>query len=109
MTTDARLQECFDELVRLLEKHDEPSLARAASLAAAENRLEEFLTSNELWGGAGSIADQAGLPKGRRTDKTREIEEALIRLGKEQVRLGLVNPRTASWIATFAEWRRKGI
>jgi hypothetical protein len=106
---DARIRQCFDELVRLLEKHSEPSLARAASLAAAENRLDEFLTSNDLWGGSGSIADQAGMPDGKRTDKTREIEHALIQLGKEQVRLGLVNPRTASWIATFAEWRRKGI
>lgn len=103
-----RIEQLFGELVAFLEKHGEPSLAQAASLSAAEGRLDEFLRSNELWGGSGSIADQAGLKSGR-TNGTREIEQALIALGEEQIRQGIVNPRTVDWVKAFTEWRKLGI
>jgi hypothetical protein len=67
----------------------------------------QFLVSNELWGGAGSIADQAGIDAGR--SMRREVESALIDLGEEQIRRGVVNPRTATWVEAFKQWRRDGI
>jgi hypothetical protein len=67
-----------------------------------------FLTSDELWGGSGSIADQAGLALGRR-DGRRRIEQALIALGEEQIRTGHVNIRTASWVGTFKDWQARGL
>ena len=77
------------------------------ALQMSGGERDQFLVSNELWGGAGSIADQAGIDVGR--SGRREIESALIDLGEEQIRRGLVNPRTASWVDTFKKWRRDGI
>ena len=78
------------------------------ALSSPDESLVAFLMSNELWGGSGSIADQAGLTLGRR-DGRRRIEQALIELGAEQVRLGQVNIRTASWVSTFKEWQERGL
>jgi hypothetical protein len=61
-----------------------------------------------LWGGSGSIADQAGLALGRR-DGRRRIEQALIALGEEQIRTGHVNIRTAPWVGTFKDWQARGL
>jgi hypothetical protein len=108
MPSNDRIRQLFEELVALIEKHDSPSLAQAAVLSAAEGKLDDFIKSNELWGGPGSIADQAGLKAGR-TEGRKEIERALIALGKEQVAQGKVNPRTAGWVNTFLEWNDKGI
>lgn len=108
MSPNDRIRQLFEELVLLLEKYDEPSHAQAATLSAAEGRLDDFLVSNELWGGAGSIADQAVMHSGRGVER-RDIERVLIDLGKEQVAQGNVNPRTVSWINAFIEWRKNGI
>ncbi len=108
MPPNDRTRQLFDELVTLLQQHGEPSLAHAASLSAAEGKLDEFLSSNELWGGAGSIADQAGMRSGR-TEERLAIERVLIDLGKLQMLEGNTNPRTASWVKTFIDWRERGI
>ncbi len=79
----------------------------AQALAGSETELAAFLVSNELWGGAGSIADEAGMGGGR--GARRAIEKALVRLGDEQIRAGTVNRRTRMWVETFGEWDRKGI
>lgn len=71
------------------------------------DKCEEFLVSNELWGGAGSIADQAGVDRGRRL--RRKVERALIELGEAQVRNSLVNQRTTSWVDVFRKWADDGI
>lgn len=78
------------------------------ALSTPDESLVAFLTSNALWGGSGSIADQAGLALGRR-DGRRRIEQALIELGSEQIRAGHVNIRTASWVETFKEWHARGL
>jgi hypothetical protein len=55
-----------------------------------------FLSSNELWGGAGSIADQAGLDHGRAG--RRLIEAVLIQLGETQLARGIANdPAPVAW------------
>jgi trimethylamine:corrinoid methyltransferase-like protein len=79
------------------------------AISGSEQEMDVFLTSNELWGGAGSIADQAGKQAGSRTDCSRKIESALVQLGKEQIRAGKVNPRTAMWVSTFEQWEKAGI
>ncbi len=77
------------------------------AVSAAGDVLDVFLISNELWGGSGSIADQAGVAL-RREDR-RKIEHALVELGKEQIKAGKVNRRTAMWVSVFAEWEKAGI
>jgi hypothetical protein len=78
------------------------------ALMGTERDFVAFLVSNELWGGAGSIADQAGL-QGGRGDSRRAIEAALIELGEEQIRQGIVNVRTQMWTDAFRQWKRSGI
>jgi len=77
------------------------------ALRMSSQERVQFLVSNELWGGAGSIADQTGIDLGRSV--RREVESALIDLGEEQIRRGVVNSRTALWVEAFKTWRRDGI
>jgi hypothetical protein len=62
--------------------------------------------SNELWGGAASVADQAGLDAGR--PERRQLEAALLALGEEQIAAGKVNARTWMWVDAFKYWQREG-
>jgi hypothetical protein len=105
-----RLTKCLDKLRMVLEENGEEDAARNVrrALAGTEREFAAFLASNRLWGGAGSIADQAGL-QGGRTDSTRAIESALIGLGEEQIRQGIVNVRTQMWTDAFRQWKVEGI
>jgi hypothetical protein len=78
----------LQEISVLLEKHNASSNTLAIALLGDEKKLWDYLVSNELWGGAGSVADQAlsGFPKerkllegaddtsGARADESRESE-----------------------------------
>jgi len=100
----------LERLARELRACDEQSCAsavEAAIIGAAEERTA-FLESNALWGGAGSIADQAGI-RGNRGDGRRHIERALRELGHEQIRVGVVNSRTSMWVEAFDQWAARGI
>ena len=99
------------QLVEALNRHGGHSFAKMVKAAAtvSDEELNAFLMSNDLWGGAASIADQAGMPKGKRSQGTREIENALTKLGLEQIRVGKVNIRTSGWVATFRECAKRGI
>jgi hypothetical protein len=77
-----------------------------AALAGDENVLWSFLTSNELWGGAGSIADEA-LGPGR--ESRRPLEQLLAQLGRTQLAMGRTNPRTESWTLAFEQWHSQNI
>lgn len=108
MESEALKQE-LETLERLLAQHGEsgPAQMIRAALDGTNQDLRAFLTSNELWGGAGSIADQAGVDQGRHV--RRPIEAALARLGREQIRQGVVNVRTDMWVDAFSKWQREGI
>ena len=71
---------------------------------APQDGLNAFLRSNELWGGMGSIADQAGVGS---PEKRRVVEAALIDLGVAQIAAGVTNVRTLGWIEVFKQ-RRTG-
>ena len=98
-------------LAKLLIDSGDKGLAAMVNAAASgtDEELNVFLTSNELWGGAGSVADQAGMNDGLRTNVRRSIERAMIELGEEQIRLAQANVRTASWVAAFKKWAKDGI
>ena len=66
----------------------------------------DYLVSNELWGGAGSVADQAVLEF---PDARAQLERLMIRLGREQMSLGRVNVRTEMWVTAFEKWQTEGI
>ena len=77
-----------------------------AALSGEDPVLKSFLTSNELWGGAGSIADQA---LGTERESRRPLERLLAQLGREQMRLGVTNPRTETWTLVFEQWHMQNI
>ena len=56
-----------------------------AALASCDDAVAAFVMSNELWGGAGSIADQA---LGGRSPERLQLERLLIELGREQIAMG---------------------
>lgn len=77
-----------------------------SALEGGETALMEFIRSNTLWGGAGSIADQA-LSTSRET--RRPLEQLLATLGREQLRVGQANTRTEMWTSVFEDWHTKSI
>ena len=97
-------------LAKVLSESGEYDYAYAAEAAAtgSDENLCAFLASNDLWGGAGSIADQAGL-KNNNADQRQQIEQALVQLGTAQIQHGLVNVRTAMWVQAFQGRGNNGI
>jgi hypothetical protein len=77
-----------------------------AALASCDDAVAAFVMSNELWGGAGSIADQA---LGGRSPARRQLEQLLIELGREQTARSQTNPRTQLWTSVFREWQTQNI
>ena len=73
-----------------------------------EGERESILTSNELWGGAGSVADQAGLQSPNKEARAR-IEKALMHLGQRQLEKGVINQRTEFWVSAFEAMHAQGI
>ena len=102
------VRETLQQILDLLHKHDEASLAHklTAALSADDKGLWDFLESNTVWGGAGSIADQA---LSDRPKALAELECLMIRLGHEQMRLGRTNERTEMWVHAFEKWQAEGL
>src|SRR5262249_49463024 len=79
MSSQQRISECLGRLEQSLQASGEVGFAEIVNRAMATegNERDSFLVSNALWGGAGSMADQAGLSRdgGRTTGRVR-IERA---------------------------------
>jgi hypothetical protein len=76
------------------------------ALGSSQDQLNEFLRSNDLWGGSGSIADSCLLAD---REARSELEYLLIRLGRLQEQSGLLNVRTIMWVQAFEQWRAAGL
>ena len=102
------MRQLVESLEQVLKKCGEAHYAQMVhdALEGREDDLQAFLVSDELWGGPGSIADQAGVRQGR--DVRRPIEAALITLGIQQIRLGVANERTQMWVDAMAKCQREG-
>jgi len=91
------------EIAELLEAGRETEKARItrSALAGREEQFERFLVSNELWGGAGSIADESLIAD---NIQRRVLEDLLIQIGRIQCETNRLNPRTEMWVAAFEKW-----
>lgn len=96
-TTKHEIFDILNNISQLLSKYGDASVD-LKRFKTNEKALWAFLTSNELWGGAGSIADQAILAN---SGDRALLESFLIRLGEIQLSLGKVNIRTAMWVEAF--------
>ena len=97
------LRKKLNQLKQILTECGESDLIHRVlpPIDSSDMEIQTFLISNELWGGAGSIADQAGIEGGR--EQRRSIEKALIELGKAQIQAGLTNTRTQLWVEAFSQ------
>ena len=107
---DDQIKLLLASLADELRRCDEPRFAEGveAAVSGSNEQRSEYLKSNELWGGSGSIADQAGLRAERGSNRKR-LELVLRDLGPEQIRQGIVNPRTSMWVGAFQKWHEMGI
>lgn len=106
MSLPTELRVRWERVLDLLRQHDAPLLAAISDHRSwsTDDELEQLLVSNEIWGSSGSIADQAGVST-QRTVQRRDIEQALVELGLEQIKLGKVNRRTEMWVSAFQKMR----
>jgi hypothetical protein len=100
MSSAPDVREILTEIHEMLrEAGDIPRAAAVQNaLAGPPEALDSFLVSNELWGGAGSIADEGlmYLPQ------QKKLQQLLVRLGRIQLQKGQVNVRTEMWVSAFA-------
>ena len=90
----------LQELERLLIKGGCSDLANriSSALLEGEESTWEFICSNGMWGGAGSIADQAIFEKA--SDKM-AIYQVMQKIGHLQIASGRINERTELWVEIF--------
>ena len=99
----------LNNLKAALDAADEFQYASMIQVALSnEAEKESILTSNDLWGGAGSVADQAGLQSPNKEARAR-IEKALIQLGRQQLEIGVINQRTEFWVSAFEQIHAQSI
>jgi hypothetical protein len=87
-------------IIELCGKHD-PGLYRA-------------LNSKRMWGGAGSIANQAladnpGMNQTIWHAEIREFRELMIELGNHLQQRGNAYPDISSWMLAFSNWNQSGL
>jgi hypothetical protein len=67
-----------------------------------QEKVQAMVSDFRLWGGPGSVADQAGidlLPDGQQ-----RVYELLIQLYEQLEANGITDARGASWVDTFRHW-----
>jgi len=108
--SDDELQQTLTQLVVLTSGQPHISaFLEELKLACATDRanVQALVSDLRLWGGMGSVADQAGcdlLPDG-----TRRVNELLIRLYELLEDRGITDVRGASWVDTFRQWRDSNV
>ncbi len=82
--------------------------------ASDENRFYQQLNSKRMWGGAGSIANEAladnpGMVEQAWQVEIREFRELMIELGNLLQARGDANPDISSWLLAFNNWNQSGV
>jgi len=104
--SDDELQNTLTQLGVLTsgQPHISAFLKELRSACATDwSKVQGLVSDLRLWGGMGSVADQAGCdlsPDGRR-----RVNELLIRLYELLEDRGITDVRGASWVDTFRKWR----
>ena len=96
------VREILKEISELLERHNLSSNLLFSAVNGDEEQLWHYLISNDLWGGAGSVADQALLSF---PEERKKLDILMIRLGHVQMKIGRVNSRTEMWTSVFEKWQ----
>jgi hypothetical protein len=112
------VQATLQRLHKILENHPGDSAAWIGSVidlgGRDEARFYRELNSNRMWGGAGSIANQAladnpGLDEQAWQAEIREFRELMIELGSHLQARGTEYPDISSWLLAFNNWNQSGL
>lgn len=95
-----KIKGILENIFKILKEGNEDYSAELIynALNGQQDKLWEFLVSNELWGGAGSIADQALLDK---KELRKKLNEFLVELGNMQINVNKINDRTKMWVTAL--------
>ena len=79
-----------------------------------ESKLYKNLNSKHMWGGAGSIANEAladncGIDEWQWRFEIQEFRELMIVLGEHLMARGNANPDISSWLLAFNNWNQSGV
>jgi hypothetical protein len=82
--------------------------------ARDESRFYRELNSKRMWGGAGSVANEAladnpGIDAWLWQVQTRELRELMIELGQQLMARGNAYPDISSWLLAFNNWNQSEI
>jgi len=79
-----------------------------------EVRCYRELNTRRMWGGAGSIANEAladnpGLDEWRWQEEIREFRDLMIELGNHLRARGEAHPDISSWLLALSNWNQSGV
>jgi hypothetical protein len=82
--------------------------------ARDETRCYRELNSKRMWGGAGSVANEAladnpGMDEWTWQAEVREFRELMIDLGTHLQARGDAYPDISSWLLAFSNWNQSGV
>jgi hypothetical protein len=82
--------------------------------ARDEARCYRALNSKRMWGGAGSVANEAladnpGMDEWTWQARIREFRELMIELGTHLQARGDAYPDISSWVLAFSNWNQSGV
>lgn len=109
---------CLRRIHDVLENHPGNSATWIASVidlyAEDETRFYQALNSKHMWGGAGSVANQAladnpGIDEQLWLREIRGFRELMIELGTHLQERGEAYPDISSWLLAFNNWNQSEI
>ena len=109
------VQQCLRRLADILASHPGDSAAWVEQLIELQGRDEDemyrLLNSKRMWGGAGSIANEAladnpGIDPWSWQMNIREFRELMIELGQHLQARGQAYPDIDAWIMAFSNWNQ---
>ena len=112
------IRDTLQRIHEILKSHPGDDAAWLASVIALyetdETRFYKALNSKRLWGGAGSVANQAladnpGIDERVWHEDIRRFRELMIELGTHLQERGNAYPDISSWVLAFSNWNQSEI
>ena len=112
------IQSILQRIHEILRNHPGESAAWIASVInlceSDETGFYQALNSKRMWGGAGSVANEAladnpGIDESVWQDEIRRFRELMIELGTHLRERGNAYPDISSWMLAFSNWNQSEI
>lgn len=112
------IQTNLQRIHQILHNHQSDSADCVANLlilySGDETKFYQELNSKRMWGGAGSIANEAladnpGIEGWIWQAEIQEFRELMIELGRHLMKQGNAYPDISSWLLAFSNWNQSGV